>query len=324
MKKQMKRKLDGMKKNHMICGGVGILILGVCLLLIMSKRADGGMEESAPVSADVDAEVDIGTGTETEIETEAGTDASEAEEVDYVYYLVDEEVRNHPLFNAFVNKKITAYDDAYGENRYIQEYFAEYPIVFGVHYMAEDLEGDGEEELLVLVQWEDTGGDLLVFHESGGKLYAWEAWKDFLIMQMSDIEYHGNGIFSKGGGAGYILGRYNAEGKIEYMMEYYAWSDNLHMKEEGGLRIGGMMTLYEEGIAVKEYEYEGLYYRDDDSWKMTAEDQVNKDACDAALNEVIERLGRGKLLGGIEWDEDVKRITLDELLSGNKGTEGTF
>lgn len=201
-----------MKKKIVTCCSICIFIVGACLLLIMSKRADDGMEESAPSSGSADVEVYTGTGTETDEEAEAGTetetnaetsseaaDASEVEEVHYVYYLVDEEVRNHPTFDAFVKKKITTYDDAYGENRYIQEYFAEYPIVFGVHYMAEDLDGDGEEELLVLVQWEDTGGDLLVFHEAGGKLYAWEAWKDYLIMQMSDIEYHGNGIFSKGG-----------------------------------------------------------------------------------------------------------------------------
>lgn len=318
-----------MKKKIVTCCSICIFIVGACLFLIMSKRADDGMEKSTPLSDGADMEAYTGTETETDMEAKAGTeteanaetsseaaDASEVEEVIYVYYLVDEEVRNHPTFDAFVKKKITAYDDAYGENRYIQEYLAEYPIVFGVHYMAEDLDGDGEEELLVLVQWEDTGGDLLVFHEAGGKLYAWEAWKDFLIMQMSEVAYHGNGIFSIGGGEGYILGRYNAEGKIEYMMEYYAWSDNWHMKEEGGLRIGGMMTLYEEGIVVKEYEYEGLYYRDDDSWKMTDEDRANKDACDAALNEVIERLGWGKFLRGIEWNEDAERITLDELLSG--------
>lgn len=315
-----------MKKKIVTCCSICIFIVGACLLLIMSKRAHDGVEESAPSSDGVDVEVYTGTGTETDMEAEAGTetganvetsseaaDASEAEEIDYVYYLVDEEVQNHPLFDAFIKKKITAYDDAYGENRYIQEYFAEYPIVFGVHYMAEDLDGDGEDELLALIQLNDTDGGLFVFHEADGKLYAWEAWRDFLVMQMSEVAYHGNGIFSKGGGRGYILGRYNAEGRIEYMMEYYTWGG---WEREGGSLYYGMMTLYEEGIVVKEYEYEGIYYRDDDSWKMTAEDQANKDACDAALNEVIERLGWGKLLGGIEWNEDAERITLDELLSG--------
>lgn len=306
------------------------------MLLSMAKRADGDTEGSAPASDGTYVEAYTGTGTEAEAGTEANTgieantgteantetdtetsseatEASEVEEVDYVYYLVDEEVRNHPLFDAFVKKKITVYDDEYGENRYIQEYFAEYPRVFGVHYMAEDLDGDGEEELLALIQLNDTAGGLFVFHEADGKLYAWEAWRNFLVMQMSDIEYHGNGIFSKGGGAGYILGRYNAEGKIEYMIEYYAWTKG--REEDGGIIEGGSMTLYEEGIAVKEYEYKGIYYRDDDSWKMTAEDQANKEACDAVLNEVTERLGWGKLLVGIEWNEDAERITLDELLS---------
>lgn len=314
-----------MKKKLIIGSSICILIFAACLLLFVNKKkTDNDKEETASVSVDstVETETEIvePETVETEIiETETaevytGVDSEDdGDDTVYVLYLEDEEVRKNPIFDAFVHKEITAYDDVEDENRYIYEFFSDYPVVFGVHYMAEDLDGDYEDELLVFLQRSDTSGDLFVFSEVDGELYAWETWEDFLEMHMMDVEYYGNGVFSQGGGGGDIFGYYNTEGKIEYIIVYYRWTDGLG--EDGGLFEGGRLKLYKEGIVEREYAYEGTYYWDDDSWEMTSEDQANKDECDAIINEVRSKLGKGKLIGGIEWDENAEKIPLEELLN---------
>ena len=307
-----------MKKKIVACCSACILIIAACLFLTMGGGA--GVGESAPAPEGNGTELGAETGTEEIVETDgevsagtgseasgAGTEPPGSEE-DYILFLEDEEVRDNPLFHGFINKEVAAHDDARGGDRYVQEYYAEYCEdhwrVFGVHCMAEDLDGDGEAELLVLVQQDDTFGDLLVFHETDGKLYAWEAWEGFLAMQQASIMYHGNGIFSQGGGGGCIFGRYNAEGRIEYVVEFYSWA--------GEYSEYGDMTLYEDGVAVKRYAYD---IRDKEPSQVTAEELAARDACAAILDEAYERAGEGEYLGGIEWREDVKRIPLEELLS---------
>lgn len=204
------------------------------------------------------------------------------------------------------------------EDRYIYECFREcyvslsreIPPVFGIHYMAEDLDGDGEDELLAFLQWDTTDGDLLVFHEKDGKLYQWETWDDFLWMRMMDIEYFGNGIFSQGGGAGAIVGCYNTEGKIDYIIKYFRdWGHT----EEGEYWKSGHLTLYKEGYEDKELSWEGIYFYDNDSWEMMPENQANKAEFDAIMNGIREELGEGRPIGGVEWEENVKKIPLNEL-----------
>lgn len=308
-----------MKKKVIACCSACILIVGACLFLTMGGGAgasrDAGTDTGTGAEANVETSVVEGTGRDVEASTEpeaetssgasgAGTDAPGNGEDELVFFLEEEEVRNHPLFHAFINKEVAAHDDARGEDKYVQEYYAEFWNMFGVHCMAEDLDGDGEAELLVLVQQDDTFGDLLVFHETDGKLYAWEAWEGFLAMQQSSIMYHGNGVLSKGGGGGCIFGRYNAVGRLEYLVEFYSWG--------GQYSEYGDVTVYEDGVAVKRYAYD---IRDKDPSQVTEEERAARDACAAILDEAYERAGEGEYLGGIEWREDVKRIPLEELLS---------
>lgn len=307
--------MGGVKKKLIICGSTCFFMIGVCLLLFMNRKDIGGNEtESVPAPADSAMEIKPDA---VEAETTEVYIADSSEEIGddtvYALYLEDEAVQNNPVFHAFVNKEITAYDNVEGEHKYIYEYFVDYPVVFGVHYMAEDLDGDNEYELLAFLQQSDTSGDLFVFNEVDGELYAWEVWEDFLEMHMMDVEYYGNGVFSQGGGGGDIFGHYNADGKIEYIIVYYKWTDG--QREDGGLFEGGRMILYKDGTVKGEYAYEGTYYCDDDSWEMTSEDRENKDECDAILNEARTKLGKGKLVTGIEWEENAEKITLDELLN---------
>ena len=308
-----------MKKKIIACCSACILIIGACLFLTMGGGAvasrDAGTDTGTEAEANIERSVAEGTGRDVEASTgtEAGAssgasgvgmDAPGSGEDEQVFFLEEGEVRNYPLFHAFINKEVAAHDDARGEDKYVQEYYAEYPVLYSIHYMAEDLDGDGKAELLAFIGSSLVEGDLYVFHEMDGKLYAWETWNNFPSMQQASIMYHGNGIFSQGGGGGCIFGRYNAEGRIEYLVEFYSWA--------GGYSEYGNMTLYEDGVAVEEYAYD---IRDKAPSQVTAEELAARDVCAAILDEAYERAGEGKDLGGIEWREDVKRIPLEELLS---------
>lgn len=324
-----------MKKKLIAYGSIGIFVVGVFLLLFFNKR-NGNEKENVPIldeaaiGTDVEPEIEStnstdileGSENDTVIEpTETDTNMSDAEEevdTDYVFYLEDEGVRDNPVFAAFIDKEITAYDAETEKNKDIYECFREcailpseeIPPVFGIHYMSEDLDGDGNDELLVLLQWYYADGDLLVFHEANGELYQWETWDDFLWMRMMSIEYYGNGIFSQGGGGGDIFGYYNEEGKIEYIVEFYSWFE---YTEEDELLRSGQLIVYKDGLEEKELRWEGIYFRDDDTWEMTPENRAIKDECDAILTGIREELGEGTLIYGIESEENAKKIPLAEL-----------
>lgn len=250
------------------------------------------------------------------LERKEGQDSAavkgEEDDADYVLYLEDEGVRDNPVFAAFIDKEITAYDAETEENRDIYECYKQalFGDPYGIHYMAEDLDGDGNDELLVLLQWDDCDGDLLVFHEEDGKLYQWETWEYFMWMRMLEIEYHGNGIFSMGGGAGDIVGRYNTEGKIEYIAKYFrSWGHT----EEGKYWKSGHLILYEDGQEGKELRWEGIYFHEDDTMEMTPENQANYDEFVAIMHKIWEEIGEGRRIKDIEYEENTKKIPMAEV-----------
>ena len=318
--------MKNMRKKLIVYGSIGIFAAGVSLFLFFNKQDTDNGEDTVSIPDDTAIETEIETETEPAKDTdipensdndtatapmETDTDMLDTEEddADYVLYLEDEGIRDNPVFAAFIDKEITAYDAETGENRYIHECNNRYN-VYGIHYMAEDLDGDGNGELLVLLQWDGCDGDLLVFHEEDGKLYQWETWEYFMWMRMLEIEYHGNGIFSMGGGAGDIVGRYNTEGKIEYIAKYFrSWGHT----EEGKYWKSGRLILYKDGQEERELSWEGIYFHEDDTMEMTPENQANYDEFVAIMYEIWEEIGEGRRIEEIEYEENAKKIPLMEL-----------
>lgn len=295
-----------MKRKIVMYGSICILGLAICMILIIGKEKRANSKDNIPffVNDTTEGGVELNESVTSEFDDEQSLSLQ-------VLYLEDETVQTNDLFHAFINKEIAAYDETDDEDKYIYEYYGDY--VYGVHYMAEDLDGNNEDELLIFLQHSDSSGDLLVFNEVDGELYAWETWKDFLDMHMMSIEYYDNGIFSKGGSYGEVIGYYNSAGKIEYIIEFYSWIDNTQSETNSYIK-GGKLILYEEGIEKKELEYEGKYYIEDDFWEMTAENQEYKKECDSIINDIKTQLGEGRLIRRIEG-EDAKTITLEELLN---------
>lgn len=257
------------------------------------------------------------------------TNTEDEEMPPLVLYLVDEDVQNNVIFDAFVKNEISAYDlisqremywtDYYEDYHYESEATGEFWAIYGIHFMAEDLDGDRQDELLVYLQQSDTSGDLFVFDETDGELYAWEKWEDFLEMRMMDIEYHGNGIFSKGGGKGDILGQYNSEGRIEYLLKYYPWYEATG--PDGVLSRGAELVLYKDGAVDRELAYEGEYDPKTDSWEMTLDNQSVKEECDRILNEIR---GKGEQIIPIEWEDKAEKITLEDLLRTESAPDSVY
>lgn len=229
------------------------------------------------------------------------------DDVHYIFYLEDKNVEENPVFHAFIQNEITAYDQTEDQNLYMTDFFLKLHPNYrgwwcGIHYMAEDLDGDGDEELLVYLGCGVQVADLYVFDEIDGKLYAWEIWKNFYTWRMSNVEYCGNGVFHEGGSDGVVFVHYNFEGKIEYIMEFYPdWG-----------REGGTFRLYEDGFLVKELSYEGDYFNEEG---LTPDDREIVDEINVIMEEIRNKYGRGKQICEVSAYDEAEQIPLEDLLS---------
>ena len=179
---------------------------------------------------------------------------------DMVWYLVDEEVRNHAVFNSFIENEISAYDSAVNRDMYMVDYYEEYHYgknnvfdeswnIYGVHFMAEDLDGDDEEELLVLLQRATSVGDLFVFYETDGELYAWQGWKNFYDDRRSDITCYDDGMICMMGALGAVYGHYNSDGILEGM-SWRETYEHVDLENEDELYKYGYVALYKDGMEI--------------------------------------------------------------------------
>lgn len=261
------------------------------------------------------------------------TNASAKEMPDMVWYLVDEEVRNHAVFNSFIENEISAYDPAVDRDMYMADYYEEYHYgknnvfdeswgIYGVHFMAEDLDGDEKEELLVLLQWNAYVGDLFVFHETDGELYAWQEWNGFYDDRCSDIICYDDGMIRTMGALGVVYGHYNSDGMLEGMW-WREKCEHVDSENEDEMYKYGFVELYKDGMEwdnmVKHLYYEGIcrsdkiYDTEEDTSEWTSENQLIKKECDAIVEE-WHHSGEGRRISAIQYEDGKGIIMLDDLL----------
>ena len=122
------------------------------------------------------------------------------EEITGIYYLEDEEIKDMPLYVSFLNNEIPAYDKKEQRDKFYWEY-CDYDIgreeIVGVHIMAEDLNEDGEKELLINISYLFDQGILIVIHEEDGKLYQWRIYNSFFFRESSSVLLYSNGILEQ-------------------------------------------------------------------------------------------------------------------------------
>lgn len=261
---------------------------------------------------------------------------------DMVWYLVDEEVRSHAIFDSFVENEISAYDSAVNRDMYMVNYCEEYHYgkndvfdeswnIFGVHFMAEDLDGDEEDELMVFLQRGTSGGDLFVFDEIDGKLYAWQKWEGFYDDRLSDMTCYDDGMICMTGALGIIYGHYNSDGMLEAMW-WRERCEHVDSENEDEMYKYGTVTLYKGGIDVehnvKALSYEGIWLSDviyatkEDTSKWTPENSLIKKECDAIVEE-WHHSGEGRIILPIQSEKEAGLIMLNDLLRMGTVPEGT-
>ena len=110
-------------------------------------------------------------------------------------------------------------------------------------------------------------------------------------------------------GAGIIVGRYNAEGKIEYIVRCLR---NFGQTEEGEYWESEHLILYKDGQEEKELSWEGIDSYND-TMEMTPESQANYDEFVAIMHEIWEEIGEGRRIENVEYEENAEKIPLAEL-----------
>lgn len=260
------------------------------------------------------------TDATQEQQTESGSLAeNEQQEERTVLVVEDEGVRDNPTFAAFLDKDIGAYDGAAEKKRYIYEYFSDCGRIEYVHFMAEDINQDTKNELLILIQHGYSGnGDLLVFEETeSGELVAWEIWKRISHDRQPDIYYCGNGAFMMNGGLGISVGHYTQEGTPELLMDYY---HTVGESDDICYMISIWLTLYKNGEVVKEMEYERCCDIETNEDIIELESEEAREG-EKLKNEILAALGERKevSIDGAEYrdeyKDEVKTVLLEELRS---------
>lgn len=308
---------------------VSAIILGLCFLTFWGQDKQNKRDEiqnvtTAEATAEPTAEPTVEPTTEQTMEPdgedqEAGATqeqqtGKEQQEKETVWIVEEEEVRNNPIFAAFIDKEITAYDREEEKSLYIYEYFADYGRIDYVHFMAEDLNQDTKNELLVYV--ERAFGDLLVFEETeNGELIAWEIWDYVTNDRQSDIYYCGNGTFMMYGGRGISVGHYTQEGTHEPLMDYF---HTIKESNDTYYMVHIWLRLYENGKVVKEMEYECYYDTETDEAITELQSEEAREG-EKLIDEMLAALIEEKevSIGGAEYREEykdkVKSVLLDEL-----------
>lgn len=258
-------------------------------------------------------ESDRETDEEQKQLSEEGQQPEEEQPEKQVRVVEDEEIRNNPVFAAFIDKEIPACDEE-GKGRYIYEYYADYARIEHIHYMAEDLNQDTRNELLIYIEKTWGYADLLVFEEKeGGELIVWKEWTFITSDRRPDLYYCGDGKFMIDGVGGVFVEQYTQEKVPEPLMEYY---QSLEDTNDAYYMLDILLILFEDGEIVKELEYERYCdmetHKDIVEWESEEAREGEKIA-----NEILAALGEGRKLSvdDTECCDETEMILLRELQS---------
>ena len=257
-----------------------------------------------------------------------------------ILYYCEEKVMNSQLFADFLNNKCTAYDniddsnynvwsindldfnEEYYENKiYIKDVYQAYynkygEDLIGVQVRSIDLNQDEKDELIIIIEYNDYGvnnGNLHVFHEEEGVLYAWESWRNILEDRFSI------GIFEKGGiTSGGLFAKYNDEGYIEviYLGSWITKSiepdiiQGHYYEREIWYQQN---IMHDEDGTIKEYVWEEKHIEQGEP-VVTHRDQMIKDESNELCHRLYEAQGMEKYIPNLAGIEDKKTISLEELL----------
>lgn len=233
------------------------------------------------------------------------------EEKQILFYISDDIVPQG-LFDSFINGKIEVYDSTQDKMLYVTEYYEKYSehSVNAVFFTTEDVNGDGDNELLLHLRWKSNEGIILVFHAQDGKLYQWQSLR--YGMHSPQILLYDNGVIEIGGTAwSQSFFSYNSGGELERVFDSYSTTEDM---ENGGYSRQYIISEYQNGIKINECSITEVRYSDEENdWELL-ESQNEVEEFDSMLNDFFDNLGEGKQINLIQSEEDIKVITWNELL----------
>lgn len=315
---QLNNKVEGneMRKNKIWLMSIIIVALVIVSGIVFLNYSNAGRQDESDKTPDITITQSNKQNQENVNDIQNQELETEQQKEKTVFILTEEEVLGNPVFNGFINKEMPAYDDAEEKKRYIYEYFADEPTIYGVHYMAEDLNQDTKNELLVLIQYGRDGsfGDLYVFEESeNGKLIAWEEWSHIVTDRQPDLYYCGNGIFKMdGGGLGISIGHYTQEGNPELLMDWY---NEIKECNDTNYVVGISFSLYENGEVTKSMYFEEYYNTKTDE-EITELEREEVREGRRLFDEIMASLEEEKkiTIDSVEYNDRIGTISLEELL----------
>lgn len=263
----------------------------------------------------------------------------------HILYYCEEEVMNNQLFVSFLNNNRKAYDNiddsdsnvwsihndmdfyygGYAEKSFFikdlyEAYYEKYgEDLIGIQVRSWDLEQDEQNELLIIIEYNDYGqknGDLHVFHEEEGNLYSWECWGSICQMNYGIRLYDGGGI---SGGA--LLTKYNDNGYIEVIccrevliesIEPEFFSGHYYERELWHIQY----TVYDESRRVRNYIWEEVHYENGYP-TISQEHQSIKDETEDINREIHDEQGDVEYIsyiGNMVSSGEVEKITITELV----------
>lgn len=305
-----------------LIGLVGVFVVGCNQTNFpneeMSMESDTTISETEEISEAPEELETTEEGTEISIEQNENDEEIELRN-DTIYYLKDEAVNAVVEYSDFLEGKITAYNNNLQKEQYFKEYYRDYVInqfgyIYGLQITSADLNGDEQQELLVIFMSHSDEGDLLVFENRDGKLYAWDIMENFFTMRVGSVYLRKDGTFEffGGYGQGHFFKRYNEQGKVETVLDYYYYCTVL----EDGDQFDYRLTQYEDGEVIKTIEY-SIFAKgqdDPDKGELIKGTQEDKDECERILDEYFAQSERVREFHFVQYEDNVQEVPADFFL----------
>ena len=246
----------------------------------------GTTRDAAETENDVMTEEAAGTennGTEEDL-----TDAAEPEV--QIQILMDEDIVLDGLFAQFAEGNIKAWSYEDEEEKYISDYYEKYSRreINAVNIMTEDLNGDGENELLIDINYAYADGIILVFHCQDGDLFEWESIEYGMHSPTVTLYTDVNMIEITGTRWTRIFYAYNPQGELQQIFDCASFGEDL---EDGSFRRQYSITAYQDGIVKDEYFMEEVFDENDNVVFESSEEEIL--LFHNVLNDFLNTLGDG-------------------------------
>lgn len=214
-----------------------------------------------------------------------------------IQIIVDDDISLNEAFVPFVEGEAKAYSYENEEEKYLSDYYEDYSAheIDIICFMAEDLNGDGENELLINMHWKYNDGIILIFNVQDENYFEWEpilygmhSPKVYLYPNNQVVEITGTGWTRS-------FFTYNSQGEQERIFSCSSIGNDL---ENGDFRRQYFIIQYQNGIKVEEYTISEIFDENNNGvLESSKEDEI---IFDKVLDDFLNTLGDGKQINFIQ------------------------